>query len=45
MEQGPLELSSQFFNSNDFVHELTTPELDFTNQFSEPEVHLLYILI
>ena len=33
---GSIRLSSQFFNSNDFVHELTTPELDFTNQFSEP---------
>ena len=32
---GSLRLSSQFFNSSDIIHELTTPELDFTNQFSE----------
>ena len=33
--QASIRISSQYFNYNDIIHELTTPELDFTNQFSE----------
>ena len=32
---GSIRISSQNFNSDEIIHELTTPELDFTNQFSE----------
>ena len=32
---GSIRISSNNFNSDNIIHELTTPELDFTNQFSE----------